>query len=257
MMNFLKLVHNENIKIYIRTRTWILLGILAVLAIGIPAFIAANGGGDMGVWGGVGVLMFFNFLPIIFAAVIAAESVASEFTGGTIKLLLIRPWSRIKILASKFIAVLLFLLAVSVVFFGIGLLVSYLLLGAGVPGSAPTAVEAEGIWLSVVYTVVDGLLYTTIAFMISAVFRSSMLALALTVIFEFMGGVVTQLVNPGQYAIGKYLLFVNMDLDQYTGSPLGTYGVMSLGFSLTVLAVYFAVFLLISAYVFRKRDVAG
>ncbi|WP_037285512.1 ABC transporter permease [Saccharibacillus sacchari] len=257
MMNFLKLVHNENIKIYIRKRTWILLGILIVLAIGIPSFIAAQGGGDMGVWGGVGILMYFNFLPIIFSAVIAAESVASEFTGGTIKLLLIRPWSRIKILASKFIAVLLFLLAVSVAFFGIGLLVSYVLLGTGVAGSAPTAIQAQGIWLSVIYTMVDGLLYTTIAFAISAVFRSSMLALALTVIFEFMGSVVTSLVSPEKYAIGKYLLFVNMDLDQYTGSPLGRYGVTSLSFSLTVLAVYFVAFLFIAAYVFRKRDVAG
>lgn len=257
MMNFFKLVQNENIKIYIRKRTWVLLGILALIAIGTPAFIAIQGGSDLGAWGGVGILLYFDFLVLIFSAVIAAESVAGEFTGGTIKLLLIRPWSRVKILASKFIAVLLFLLAVTIAFFGIGMLASYLLLGTGAAGSAPTAVEANGIWLSVVYVVVDGLIYTTIAFMVSAVFRSSMLGLTLTVILEFMGGVVTELVSPGKYAIGKYLLFFNMDLDQYTASPLGKYGVTSLGFSLTVLAVYFVVFLFIAAYVFRKRDVAG
>lgn len=48
------------------------------------------------------------FLNTIFTALVAADSVAGEFTWGTIKLLLIRPWSRSKILLSKYISMVLF-----------------------------------------------------------------------------------------------------------------------------------------------------
>ncbi|MFP3471854.1 ABC transporter permease subunit, partial [Micrococcus sp. SIMBA_144] len=46
----------------------------------------------------------------IFTIIIGAGVIASEYSWGTIKLLLIRPASRTKILASKFIATLLFAL---------------------------------------------------------------------------------------------------------------------------------------------------
>src|SRR5690625_7731056 len=51
-----------------------------------------------------GLLSIVSLLTII----VAAGIVANEFRWGTIKLLLIRPISRTKILASKYIAVLLF-----------------------------------------------------------------------------------------------------------------------------------------------------
>ncbi len=50
----------------------------------------------------------FYILVIIIGVIIAARSMADEFVGGTIKLLLIRPWTRSKILLSKYIAVLSF-----------------------------------------------------------------------------------------------------------------------------------------------------
>ena len=67
-------------------------------------------------------------LITIFAAVIAGDIVASEFTWGTIKLLLIRPVSRTKILLSKYVATLLFVVLLCVILF------------SGVPGTRRTAV---------------------------------------------------------------------------------------------------------------------
>ncbi|MFD2875395.1 ABC transporter permease [Paenibacillus rhizoplanae] len=52
----------------------------------------------------------------------AADSVAGEFTWGTIKLLLIRPWSRSKILLSKYISLVIFSLVSTgvLILFGYG-----------------------------------------------------------------------------------------------------------------------------------------
>lgn len=40
MGDFFKLVHNENLKIYLRVRTWIMLGLLAVITAAIPMLIS-------------------------------------------------------------------------------------------------------------------------------------------------------------------------------------------------------------------------
>jgi ABC-2 type transport system permease protein len=63
----------------------------------------------------------------IFTVIVAAESVAGEFSGGTIKMLLIRPASRSKILLSKYISIFTFAVLLLAVLFGSAFLVSVLL----------------------------------------------------------------------------------------------------------------------------------
>lgn len=43
MSNFLMLVHNENMKIYRRVRTWVMLGIIIVMSILIPYLLSSTG----------------------------------------------------------------------------------------------------------------------------------------------------------------------------------------------------------------------
>ncbi|MNJ59130.1 hypothetical protein D3C77_547970 [compost metagenome] len=66
----------------------------------------------------------------------------------------------------------------------------------------------------------------------------------------------TLLFNPVKYAWAKYLIFVNLNLDQYVGGG-ARFEDMTLSFSLTVLAVHAILFLGISFWVFKKRDVAA
>ncbi|WMT41708.1 hypothetical protein RE628_04240 [Paenibacillus sp. D2_2] len=58
-----------------------------------------------------------------------------------------------------------------------------------------------------------------------------------------------------KYSFTKYLIFANVDLSQYAegGSPLPG---MTMTFSLIVIAVYIALFLIASFVTFKKRDVA-
>ncbi|MGP4071004.1 ABC transporter permease [Piscibacillus sp. B03] len=199
----------------------------------------------------------------LFTIIIGAGIVSSEFKWGTIKLLLIRPISRTMILFTKFLAVLLFAFA-TLVF----TILTSLLVGAiffGFEGMNPSFVTetANGLeYVSVVgevfssygYSMVNLVMMTAFAFMISTLFRNSSLAIGLAIFLMFSGNMIVTALQ--RYDFAKYILFANTNLKQYeTGYIM--FDEMTLGFSITVLIVYFVIFLAISWLSFNKRDVAG
>lgn len=200
----------------------------------------------------------------LFTIIIAAGIVASEFNWGTIKLLLIRPIKRWKILAAKYITVLIFGLLMIALLFAYSSLLGTLLFGMP-ENSIPYLSYYEGkiteqsmsIHLLIYYVLqsIGTFMLATMAFMISAVFRNSSLAIGLSVFLLFMGGQVTQLIAM-KYSWAKYILFANTNLLQYfEGTPM--VDGMTLPFSVTMLVIYFIVFLLLAHFVFKKRDVAA
>ncbi|OAH56103.1 ABC transporter permease [Domibacillus aminovorans] len=102
---------------------------------------------------------------------------------------------------------------------------------------------------------VDVFIIATMAFMISAVFRNSSLAIGVSLFLLFKGPNVTYLLAM-RYEWTKYILFANTNLLQYeTGSAI-VEG-MNFGFSIAILAVYYTAFQLLAFFVFSKRDVAA
>lgn len=258
MGNFLQLVQNENMKIYRRLRTWIMFAILVVLtALFGGLFFLGSESVPLGAWDAVDQLSLLYFLVSIFSVVVASDIVAGEFTWGTIKLLLIRPWTRSKILASKLVAVLLFTLAMTAVYLAASMAVSFLLFPDIRSGIFATEASPFGyIMENLLYSYIDLLVITVFSFMISAVFRSGGIAIGLSMFILFAGNIFTMLFHPEKYAWAKYMLFVNMDLSQYRGGQIGPAG-MTLGFSAAVLTGYVVLFLVIAWLAFGKRDVAA
>jgi ABC-2 type transport system permease protein len=200
----------------------------------------------------------------LFIIIVAAGIVASEFNWGTIKLLLIRPINRTRILLSKYLTVLLyaiFMLAILFVFLTV--------LGAilfGMPDEAVSYLNYNNgqvteqnivVHLLIYYSLssIDMIMLVTMAFMISSVFRNSSLAIGLSLFLLFTGGQFTTLLAM-KFTWAKYILFANTDLMQYVeGSPL-VEG-MTLSFSVLMLLAYFALFQFLAFFVFKKRDVAA
>lgn len=220
--------------------------------------------GDYSIWEFV-----TDALPIIdfagmFTIIIAAGIVASEFNWGTIKLLLIRPITRGKILVAKYLSVLLFALAVLGICFGYSSVLGFALFG-GPETATPYLNYHEGtvteqnmfVHLLISYGLnsISMFMLATMAFMISAVFRSSSLAIGISLFLMFTGSQLTSLVAM-KYDWAKYILFANTDLTQYfEGYPL-VEG-MTLPFSVIMLVIYFVLFQLLAHIVFKKRDVAA
>jgi len=200
----------------------------------------------------------------VFIIIVSAGIVASEFNWGTIKLLLIRPINRSKILLAKYVTVILFaLLMLAIMFIFSGILGAILF---GMPDKAvPYLNYYNGhvteqnivVHLLIYYGLssIDTIMLVTMAFMISAVFRNSSLAIGLSLFLLFTGGQFTALLAM-KFDWAKYVLFANTDLMQYfEGTPM-VEG-MTIPFSIIMLVLYFALFQFLTFYVFKKRDVAA
>lgn len=316
MIKLLSLLQNENMKIYRRLRTWILIGILVAISCSFSIIsrmtdTGTNEGWEVRaqarlesnqayleesnrlpvlaqeeirrsivldqyriehdippsentLWGMVLSMSILIQLVTIFTVVIAADIVAGEFATGTIKLLLIRPAGRAKILLSKYISVSMFSLLLLVVLFVSSFLVNGVLYQFSDIGSPylhvakDMTVEESSMVLHVMSTYglkcIELIMIVTLAFMISTVFRSSSLAISMSLLFLFLGQAITNFVS--YWSWGRFWLFANTDLTQYIeGKPLMEG--MNMTFSIIVLVAYFLLFNFLSWTIFQKRDVAA
>lgn len=260
----LDLIKNENMKIYRRRRTWILMTLLLLFIIG-GAFISKTEQTADHTWMFISISSVGLYSVVaLFGVIIASDIVASEFTWGTIKMLLVRPQKRGIILLSKFIAVLLFTL----------LLLTELLVGSWVIGGfffgfdgmsstmtieqADTVInESASIYALKLYGLhlISLTVTLSIAFMLSTVFRSGSLAIGISIFVVFSGDILT--VFLGQYEWGKFVLFPNLALEQYVTPTGPLIEGMSLPFSLSMNSLYFLIFIAVTWIVFRQRDIAA
>ncbi|ACT02599.1 ABC transporter permease [Paenibacillus sp. JDR-2] len=309
------LVLNENMKIYRRTRTWILIGLMAAFVIFGNIMMWHDGKDAQGegwkselkqekqmwsdhlknsdpneenrayyedriavidyhlehnirttkgtIWDGINESANLGILITLFTIIIAGDIVASEFATGTIKLLLIRPASRIRILVSKYISILLFSMVLLLTLFILSVVLNGILHGFH-DMDLPLVSITDGhiaeknmflhLWETYMLNGVSTIMYVTIAFMISSAFRSSAMSIGFSIGILFAGNILLQLLQ--RYEWSKYLLFANTDLTQYLeGKPFQDG--MTLSFSIIVLVIYFLVFNLISWLMFTRRDVAA
>lgn len=200
-------------------------------------------------------------LVTLFTVIVAGGIVASEFSQGTIKMLLTRPIKRWKILTLKYIAVMLYALVLALVLFITTALAGLIFYGIGdgtfliwngsevvegsfwLEGLKMAALSFASVWI-----------IGTFAFMLGTVFRSGSLAIGLSIFLMFTG--IQAVFLLANYEIVKYYLFTHTDLTQfYTGFMLVEGITMTL--SIIVLLVYFVIFMAISYFTFSKRDITA
>ncbi|WP_066368029.1 ABC transporter permease [Neobacillus fumarioli] len=209
------------------------------------------------------------FIPLM-VMVIASDLVSSEYSLGTVKLLLTRPVKRWKILLSKYITL---ILAVSLIIAIAGAL-SYGISGFvfgfkgwGAPiltgfnvtkaGLNTANVKLLSLWefllmdFGLVWFV--AVVVGTLSFMLSVLIRSTAAGMGIMLAALISGAILNNMVSSWNSA--KYLFMVNLQLTDYlAGNPPPIQG-MTLSFSITVLLFWWAAALFVSFFVFTKKDV--
>ena len=214
----------------------------------------------------LGLFNQYELFILIIGIVIAGSIVSDEFNKGTIKLLLVKPYNRVKILMSKFIV------CICILVLAIGIIaVSQLIFGGMIQGfdslSTPAIyynfntnqVETMNIFSYICLTGLCKLpiyiLLTTLAFACSTLFANTALAVAL----PFLGYIAAPFINQLSlaYNIKQIIYFVtpNWDLTQYLFGGTPMFSGMSLPFSIIVCIIYLAIMLVVSGLVFKKRDI--
>lgn len=198
-------------------------------------------------------------LVLMFSVIAAASIVASEFSQGTIKMLLSRPVKRWKILTSKYITSLLYALVLSIIALIGNVVAGYIFFDSGsgamlaVRGGEVVEVSYWGRVLALYGLQYIGIMvFTTFAFMIGSVFRTSSLAIGLSIFLMFMGPNIVYFLR--NYEITKYIMFTHTDLTGYITGNMFISGI-TWPLSAAVLTAYVVLFLFISYWSFTKRDV--
>ena len=219
-------------------------------------------------------LKICSLLIIVFTMMMAAYLISSEYDSGTIKLLLMRPYRRGKILSAKMLATLFFsltFLLLSIVIAGIGGFVSY-----GIPTvnkvlvsfNASSIFVTSPIVLLLIYVatiILDIVFFLILAFFIAIVFKS----FAGTLSASFISVLLTIVLNialPTSIAY-KFIPFTNISLFRYFGTNqinssnlistiLATpmHSQMTIWLSLVVTVLFSGILYFITSLVFRNRD---
>lgn len=309
------LIRNENMKIFARLRTWVMIALLVVLAAswsfvvwldtgreaqqawrtdlernldqlrqieadaGRHADDAAGIAGQIALtehrleadipppsaafWGPVLDQSVLVLLAALFAVIVAGDSLSAEFASGTVKLLLIRPVKRGKIVLAKYASVLLFGAFLMLVVLAASLAANLALYGTagwdmpdlsvGPDGQIAERSMAGQLFLRFLLHGVKLVMFTAMAFMLSAVSRSSAMAIGCSIFLMLTGDAVSYFIH--HYEWSKYWLFPNMNLGVYLNGGTPFKEGMTPGFSILVLVLYFTVFQLLAWLSFTRRDV--
>lgn len=199
----------------------------------------------------------------LFVIVVASDIVSSEFSKGTIKMLLIRPYSRWKILLSKFLATLGFAFVMWLVVIATTWLVGGLAYGFGGIDQTYLVVAdmqevrertvVEYVFANIGVEFIELTALVALSFMISTLFMSNSVAIGVAMFTMFAGNTIVMLLANKDWII--YTLFANMDLSTLIDGQNQLIKDLTLPFSISMLAIYTAVMLAITFTVFQKRDV--
>lgn len=211
-----------------------------------------------------------NLLLPLMVMVVAADLVSSEANRGTIKLLLTRPVKRWRILLSKYIT---FILSVSFIVLSVGVL-SYLISGTifgyggwTMPILTGFTVQGEELITDQVrlveqwqYVLMEfglvwfvALVIGTLTFTLSVLMRSTASVMGVMLAALISGAILANMVSSWESA--KYFFMVNLRLTDYVSGMAPPINGMTLGFSMSVLAIWAAAGLVVSFFVFSRRDI--
>lgn len=204
---------------------------------------------------------------IIFIAVIviiaAGGIVSGEFSAGTIKFMMINPVKRWKILASKYFTSITFGYLAMIVTYIISILSSMIFFGADHMGATFISVSGDVVkeipgflYVAKLYLInsIELIVMGSLAFAISSLFRSSALAIGISVMALFGGNTITLILAELQFDWGRYLIFSNMDLTSIINGN-SMFAGQTLAGALAVIAVHMFIFLLTAWDGFTKREI--
>ena len=208
----------------------------------------------------------FGIFLIVVVVMIAGTIVSEEFNKGTIKLLLVKPYTRNKILLAKAITTFIMVIFVIVVTIVMQILIGGIIFGFD-SLSEPVAtynfntntIEETNIFVNLGIQTLTQLpmiiLLATLAFAISTTFTNSTLAITISLLGYMAGSIINQLAIAYNLQFMKYFVTMNWDLSIYANGALPYMEGMNITMSIIICIVYFLIMVIPTFIVFKKRNI--
>ena len=208
----------------------------------------------------------FGIFLIVVVVMIAGTIVSEEFNKGTIKLLLVKPYTRNKILMAKAITTLIMIIFIIVVTLVMQILIGGIIFGFGSLSEPVVAynfntntMEEMNIFANLGVQTLTQLpmiiLLATLAFAISTLFTNSTLAITISLLGYMSASIINQLAIGYDLQFMKYFVTMNWDLSIYANGALPYMEGMSMTMSIIICVVYFLIMMIPTFIVFKKRNI--
>ena len=203
---------------------------------------------------------------VMIVVIVAGVSISEEFNKGTVKLLLVRPYSRTKILISKLIAVFITMLITTATILLLQFIIGGIVYGFGTymmnvvqfdftTNSIVTLNIFAYLGLIFICKLPIFILIGTLAFALSTLFLNSPLAVALPMLGYMGSDMINMIAISYKWDWVKYFVTPNWDLSQYLFGGTPMFSGISVEFSITICAIYFVIMLVASIVSFKKRNI--
>ncbi len=203
---------------------------------------------------------------VMVVVIVSGVSISEEFNKGTVKLLLVRPYSRTKILISKLIAVFITMLITTVAILLLQFIIGGIVYGFGTymmnvvqfdftTNSIITLNIFAYLGLIFICKLPIFILIGTLAFALSTLFLNSPLAVALPILGYMGSDMINMIAISYKWDWVKYFVTPNWDLSQYLFGGTPMFSGISIEFSITICAIYFVIMIVASIVSFKKRNI--
>ena len=197
----------------------------------------------------------YGIFAIAIIIMIAGTIMSEEFNKGTIKLLLVKPYSRTKILLSKFITVMLMVIFVVLIMGIMQLLVGGVVFGFDSLSEPVVAYNFNTNSLQEINVFVYFLtqflaqlpifiLLATLAFALGTIFTNSALAITISLLGYIAANIINQLAISYNIKFLEYFVTMNWDLSQYLFGNLPNMEGMTMTFSIITCIAYFLIMII-------------
>ena len=208
----------------------------------------------------------FGIFLIVVVVMIAGTIVSEEFNKGTIKLLLVKPYKRNKILMAKAMTTLIMIIFIIVVTLVMQILIGGIIFGFDSLSEPVVAynfntntMEEMNIFANLGVQTLTQLpmiiLLATLAFAISTLFTNSTLAITISLLGFMSASIINQLAIGYDLQFMKYFVTMNWDLSIYANGALPYMEGMSMTLSIIICVIYFLIMMIPTFMVFKKRNI--
>ena len=208
----------------------------------------------------------YGIFAIAIIIMIAGTIMSEEFNKGTIKLLLVKPYSRTKILLSKFITVMLMIIFVVLIMGIMQLLVGGVVFGFDSLSEPVVAYNFNTNSLQEINVFVYFLtqflaqlpifiLLATLAFALGTIFTNSALAITISLLGYIAANIINQLAISYNIKFLEYFVTMNWDLSQYLFGNLPNMEGMTMTFSIITCIAYFLIMVIPTLIIFKKKNI--
>lgn len=208
----------------------------------------------------------YEIFLIVMFMMTAGVIVSEEFSKGTIKLLLIKPYKRSTILASKFITSIIVAVIVIILVTLMQFVVGGLIQGFD-SFKNPTIIYDHTInnvkqINTVQYLAMQALgkapmyiLLMTLAFAFSTIFTNSALAITISLLGYMGSSVINMLALNLKLNWIKYFVTPNWNLTEYFWGGIPTFEGITLPFSIAIIVIYMVIMLIPTFVIFQKKNI--